>query len=61
MMKSKSFRVQQQDVLLERYKVMDLELMNSILNDYENSFKGLNDLIFDLEEIDEDVGVIKHE
>jgi len=61
MMKSKSFRVQQQDVLLERYKVMDLELMNSILNDYEDSFKGLNDLIFDLEEIDEDVGVIKHE
>jgi len=60
-MKSKSFRVQQQDVLLERYKVMDLELMNSILNDYEDSFKGLNDLIFDLEEIDEDVGVIKHE
>jgi hypothetical protein len=52
-----SYRQEMKDILLKKYRVMDLEILNSILNEYEDSRKGLNDLIYDLEDIGNDAGI----
>jgi hypothetical protein len=45
-----SFRDKQRDLLLAKYKVLDKGLLEEILNDYEDSEFGLNDLKHDLNE-----------